>query len=249
MGQGYLITGTDTGVGKTWVTLGLMRALAQQGFTVSGMKPVASGCRPTPEGLRNRDAEMLQEHCSTPIAYELVNRYAFDPPIAPHVAAKEAGVTIALDAILRDFRCLDDQGDFTLVEGIGGWAVPLNEHERLSDLVRRMAIPVILVVGLRLGCINHALLSAEAIGNDGISLLGWVANGIDDHYRNSDQTLHTLSAQISAPLLDFVPCTRSLSTEHLAERLGNTADVMVRLRVNREEMKQGVALANPHELE
>ncbi|MGH8578683.1 MAG: dethiobiotin synthase [Gammaproteobacteria bacterium] len=246
MGQGCFITGTDTGVGKTQVTLGLMRALAQRGFTVSGMKPVASGCRPTPEGLRNRDAEMLQQHGSRPLAYELVNRYAFDPPSAPHVAAKGAGVTIDLDAIWRDFQHLDGKSDFTLVEGIGGWAVPLNERERLSDLVRRMAIPVILVVGLRLGCINHALLSAEAIGNDGIPLLGWVANGIDDHYRNSDQTLYTLSAQISAPMLDFVPWVHPLSPEHIAECLGNAADLLCSLRAGNEE---GMALAKGHQLE
>lgn len=230
MGQGCFITGTDTAVGKTTVTLGLMRALAQRGFTVSGMKPVASGCQRTAEGLRNRDAEMLRQHCSMPIAYELVNRYAFDPPIAPHLAAKQAGVEIELDAISQDFQRLDDKSDFTLVEGIGGWAVPLNDHERISHLVRRMAIPVILVVGLRLGCINHALLSAEAIGNDGVPLLGWVANGIDDHYRNSDQTLYTLSAQISAPLLDFVPWTSPLSTERIAEHLANAADLVAYVR-------------------
>jgi dethiobiotin synthetase len=232
MGQGCFITGTDTAVGKTSVTLGLMHALAQRGYTVSGMKPVASGCRGTAKGLRNRDAELLQQHCSMATAYELVNRYPFDPPVAPHVAANLAGVTIDLDLISRDFQHLNDRGDFTLVEGIGGWAVPLNQQERLSDLVRRMAIPVILVVGLRLGCINHALLSAEAIVNDGAPLLGWIGNGIDGHYRNSDQTLYTLSAQISAPLLDFVPWTRPLCIERVAERLANAVDVIAASRAN-----------------
>jgi len=246
MGQGCFITGTDTGVGKTWVTLGLMVALAQRGFTVSGMKPVASGCRQTPQGLRNRDAEKLQQHCSRPIAYELVNRYTFDAPIAPHVAAKEAGVTIDLEAISRDFHRLGNKSDFALVEGIGGWAVPLNEHQRLSDLVRRMAIPVILVVGLRLGCINHALLSAEAIGNDAVPLLGWVANGIDRHYHNCEETLYTLSAQISAPLLGYVPWAHPLSPEHIAEYLRNAADLLCSLRAGNEG---GVALGRGHQLE
>ncbi len=246
MGQGCFITGTDTGVGKTWVTLGLMRALAQRGFTVSGMKPVASGSRRTPEGLRNQDAEMLQQHGSRPLGYELVNRYAFDPPIAPHVAAEEAGVTIDLDVIARDFQHLDDKSDFTLVEGIGGWAVPLNQRERLSDLVRRIAIPVILVVGLRLGCINHALLSAEAIGNDAVPLLGWVANGIDRHYHSCEETLYTLSAQISAPMLDYVPWAHPLCPEHIAEYLGNAADLLCSLRTGNEG---GVALARGHQIE
>ncbi len=246
MGQGCFITGTDTGVGKTWVTLGLMLALKRRGFTVSGMKPLASGCRRTPEGLRNRDAEMLQEHCSRPIAYELVNRYAFDPPVAPHIAAKEAGVEVELDVILRDFQRLFVKVDFVLVEGIGGWAVPLNEHERLSDLVRRMAIPVILVVGLRLGCINHALLSAEAIGNDAVPLLGWVANGMDSHYHSCDETLYTLSAQISAPMLDYVPWAHPLSPENMAQHLGNATDLLCALRMGNEG---GVALAKGHQLE
>ncbi len=246
MGQGCFITGTDTGVGKTWVTLGLMLALKRRGFTVSGMKPLASGCRRTPEGLRNRDAEMLQEQSSMPIAYEVVNRYAFDPPVAPHIAAKEAGVEVELDVILRDFQRLFVNADFALVEGIGGWAVPLNERERLSDLVRRMAIPVILVVGLRLGCINHALLSAEAIGNDAVPLLGWVANGIDRHYRNCEETLYTLSAQISAPMLDFIPWAHPLSPEHIAEYLRNAADLLCSLRAGNEG---SVALVKGHELE
>ncbi len=189
---------------------------------------------------------MLQQHCSTPIGYELVNRYAFDLPVAPHIAAKEAGVEVELDVILRDCQRLFVKADFALVEGIGGWAVPLNEHQRLSDLVRRMAIPVILVVGLRLGCINHALLSAEAIGNDAVPLLGWVANGMESHYHSCEETLYTLSTQISAPMLDYVPWAHALSPEHIAGYLGNATDLLCSLRAGNEG---GVAFARGHQLE
>lgn len=230
MGQACFITGTDTGVGKTWVTLGLMVALKQRGFQVAGMKPVASGCERRPEGLRNRDALLLQEQCARPIPYRVINRYAFEPAIAPSIAAKEAGQEVKIGLLLRDMRSLLADADFALVEGIGGWSVPLNDRERVSDLVRRMNIPALLVVGLRLGCINHALLTAEAMANDGVPLLGWVGNQVDSNYGKPDETLQTLAREISAPLLGSIPWVGVLSIDHVAERLAKAAEALGAIR-------------------
>jgi dethiobiotin synthetase len=202
---GYFITGTDTGIGKTVVTLGLMRWLQDQGLRVAAMKPVASGCERTPLGLRNADALQLQTQASMPLDYAEVNPYAFEPPIAPHIAAGQAGVRIDLDIIQQGVRQLAGCSDVVCVEGVGGWLVPLNDRETVADLAAGLGLGVVLVVGMRLGCLNHALLTARAIEASGAPLAGWVANGLPPVPDYLEENINTIKSKISAPLLGVVP--------------------------------------------
>jgi dethiobiotin synthetase len=202
---GYFVTGTDTGIGKTVVTLGLMRLLQERGLRVAGMKPVASGCERTPQGLRNEDALQLQRQASMPLDYAEVNPYAFEPPIAPHIAAREAGVRIGLDVIRAGMRRLAVVSDAVCVEGVGGWLVPLNERETVADLAGRLGLDVILVVGMRLGCLNHALLTARSIEAAGLPLAGWVANCLPPEPDYLQENITALKSGLSAPLLGVVP--------------------------------------------
>ena len=217
--RGYFITGTDTGSGKTWIALGLMAALQAQGRVVAGMKPVASGCEITDKGLRNKDACLLLAQASQRQDYALVNPYAFLPPIAPHIAAEMDGITIEVKHIHEAFQRLQAGVDCTVVEGVGGWRVPLNAKQTLADLVRTLDLPVILVAGLQLGCINHTLLSAEVIQGDGVRLCGWVANQIDPGYENTEATVQTLSEKIPAPLLGQVPHLDRMDVSFIASCL------------------------------
>ena len=158
----------------------MLHAARSAGLSTAAGKPVASGCDVTPKGLRNADALALLAECSVPLTYAQVNPVAFEPAIAPHLAAREAGVALTVQSLLAPMRqILDMQADFTLIEGAGGWRVPLADQDNLSDLAMALNLPVILVVGVRLGCISHALLTAEAIARDGLQLAGWVANIID----------------------------------------------------------------------
>jgi len=206
MSTGYIVTGTDTGVGKTTVALALMAALQARGLRVAGMKPVAAGGIATPDGFHNDDAVRLQRQSSVSAAYELVNPYVFAPPIAPHLAAAAAGVIMDLDHIKRCYAALAAQTDAVVVEGAGGWRVPLDEQRSMADLVSALDLPVILVVGLRLGCLNHALLTAEAIARSGIRLAGWVANGIDPGFAYRAENVAYLERHLAAPLLGVIPC-------------------------------------------
>ena len=199
--KGFFITGTDTGIGKTRVTAGLLRAFTLHGHKTVGMKPVASGAEPTPAGLRNADALTLQAAASERRSYELVNPYCLAPPVAPHIAALEAGIEIDLTTICSAYARLCSGADMVLVEGIGGWQVPLSPVLELPDLARELDLPVILVVGLRLGCLNHALLTARAIQADGRTLAGWVANAIEPDFGRLEANLATLEAKLHAPLL------------------------------------------------
>lgn len=217
--RGVFITGTDTGVGKTLVAATMLRALARAGLKTVGMKPVASGSTQTPGGLRNEDALALQTAANVARPYELVNPYAFAPPIAPHLAAAEAGAVIALPKILESFRQLCAGADAVIVEGVGGWQVPLAENFALPDLARALALPVVLVVGLRLGCLNHAQLSARAIRADGLRLAAWVANGVDPNFERRSENLETLKYGLNAPLLAEIPWQPQLAALRLAERL------------------------------
>lgn len=202
--QEWFITGTDTGVGKTRVMLALIQYFQQQGWKVAGMKPIATGCELTPDGLRNADAQQLLQFSNLPISYSQVNPYAFLPPIAPHLAAAQSGQLIELDKIARAYYQLSRLADIVLVEGVGGWRVPLDAHHTLKDLVLLLDLPVILVVGLRLGCINHALLTAEAIVHDGCQLRGWIANHLTIE-ENWQEVIESLQARLSAPLLGIIP--------------------------------------------
>jgi dethiobiotin synthetase len=202
---GYFITGTDTGVGKTMVTLGLMRCLQDRGRRVVAMKPVASGCQHTAQGLRNADALLLQRQASLPLAYSQVNPYAFEPAIAPHLAAAEAGRRIEFSTIRTIYRHLAAQADQVCVEGIGGWLVPLNEAQTVADLAAELGLGIILVVGIRLGCLNHALLTRAAIESTGLQLAGWVANKTSPDCERAAENINALRSRLVAPLLGTVP--------------------------------------------
>lgn len=217
--RGYFITGTDTGIGKTRVTSGLLKAFARMGRKTVGMKPVASGAGETPEGLRNEDALALQAAASEERPYGLVNPYCFAPPVAPHLAALEAGVEIELETIRAAYTQLCKGADTVLVEGVGGWQVPLSPALELPDLARELGLPVILVVGMRLGCLNHALLTARALNADGLTLAGWVANGIDPAFERPEANVASLEAELHAPLLARLPFAPQASVDSVAEAL------------------------------
>ncbi len=204
--KGLFITGTDTDVGKTEVALALMAALQARGLRVAGMKPVAAGGVATSAGLRNDDALRLQRQSSLPAAYELVNPYVFTAPIAPHLAAAATGVVMDMDRIKCCYDELAAQSDALVVEGVGGWRVPLDERRSMADLVALLELPVIMVVGLRLGCLNHALLTMGSITQHGMRLVGWVANGIDPGFACSTENVACLEVQLAAPLLGVIPC-------------------------------------------
>lgn len=220
MNAAYFIAGTDTDVGKTTIAAGLLQAAQQNGLSTLGAKPVASGCEMTAKGLRNADALALIAQSSIKLPYEQINPFAFEPAIAPHLAARELGVELSVQGLLAPMREILAQGaDFTLIEGAGGWRVPLSHHANLSDLAVALKLPVILVVGVRLGCINHALLSAEAIARDGLQLAGWVANIIDSRTSRLEENLASLAERLPAPCLGRVPRLKPASAEAVAEYL------------------------------
>lgn len=195
----WFITGTDTEIGKTRVACAITRHLVSRGYRVAALKPVASGCDPTPAGLRNADALALMQAANVALPYERVNPVALEPAIAPHVAARLAGVRIDLDAMALSADGID--ADHLVVEGVGGWCVPLGEGLMLADLAARMADAVILVVGLRLGCLNHAILTAAQVARDGPPLAGWVANILDPDMPVLQENLETLDRSLPAPRL------------------------------------------------
>lgn len=204
--SGYFVTGTDTDVGKTLVTAALLARAGAMGLRTLALKPVAAGAEHTGEGLRNSDALLLQGAANQPCVYNEINPFCLEPAIAPHIAAREAG--IVLDAITVAARCrpiLDRAVDLLLVEGAGGWRVPLNDRETFADLARILGCPVILVVGMKLGCINHALLTAEAIRADGLELAGWVTNRVVPAMSRYRENRDTLIQRLGAPLLGEVP--------------------------------------------
>ena len=221
--SGYFITGTDTGVGKTVVTLGLMQALQDRDNTVLGMKPVAAGCEQTSAGLRNDDALRLQQQASLELDYAQVNPYAFAPAIAPHIAAEQTGVRVDVDNIYNKYSQLCGVSDCVLVEGAGGWQVPLNEDETMADLALRLNLDVVMVVGIRLGCLNHALLTAAAITASGCTLAGWVANQLPPPPDCTQENINYLKSVISVPLLGVLPIMPVVSAAAAAANLSLAA--------------------------
>lgn len=206
MSQAFFVTGTDTEIGKTTIAAGLLHAARIAGLSTAAAKPVASGCVRTADGLRNDDALALLGECTLALRYEEVNPLAFEPAIAPHLAAREAGVLLDVAALQEPVQAiLDKRAALTLVEGAGGWRVPLSGRESLSDLAIALNLPVILVVGVRLGCINQAVLTAEAIARDGLPLAGWVANLVDPQTSRLEENLATLAERLCAPCLGYVP--------------------------------------------
>jgi dethiobiotin synthetase len=213
------VTGTDTGVGKTLASCTLLHALRARGLRAVGMKPLASGCEATPDGLRNEDALALQAASNPRPAYDDLNPYALPLPLAPEIAAREAGIEVALAPILAAHARLRAQADVVVVEGVGGWAAPLSGQLDQADLVRALELPVVLVVGLRLGCLNHAYLSVRAILADGCRLAGWIGTGIDPAMARIDDNRALLAARIPAPCLGWLPWQAAPDPAALASRL------------------------------
>lgn len=204
------VTGTDTEVGKTFVTSALLKAFEKEGYSTLGLKPVSAGCEVTDEGLRNEDALMLQAASSEKVAYETINPVAYEPAIAPHIAAMEKGKLLSASGLEGFVRgAMLKPAKVKLIEGAGGWFTPLSYRETLADLVKRLNVPVILVVGMRLGCINHALLTVSAIETSGLKLVGWVANRVDAEMDRYEENVETLKQMINAPCLGEVPHVES----------------------------------------
>ncbi len=199
------VTGTDTGIGKTLVSSALLHAFRARGLRAVGMKPVASGCERTADGWRNEDALALLAASEPAPAYADVNPYALPQPLAPEIAAREAGVEIDEGVIEAAFARLRERADAVVVEGVGGWAAPLSGRLDQADLVRALRLPVVMVVGMRLGCQNHARLTARAIAADGCELAGWIANDIDPDMERRDENFELLKARIPAPCWGRLP--------------------------------------------
>lgn len=217
--RGLFITGTDTGVGKSVATAALLCALRTRGLRAIGMKPLASGCESTPSGWRNEDALLLQSVSDPTPAYDDVNPYALPLPLAPELSAADAGVEISLAPILAAHARLAAQADTVVVEGVGGWSAPLSATLDQSDLVRALDLPVVLVVGLRLGCLNHARLTARAIAADGARLVGWIANEIDPSMQCIDQNFTLLQRRLPVPCWGRLPYFPDPDPQRLAHLL------------------------------
>ncbi len=202
--RGIFVTGTDTEVGKTFVSCALLAMLKRQGVKAAAMKPVASGAEEVDGRWCNDDARRLQAAAGVNADLSLINPYVFPDPVAPHIAAARAGAGIDFARIRQCFSRLEEDADFVLVEGVGGWLVPLNERQSVADLARELDLPVLLVVGMRLGCINHALLTAQAIAQAGLKLRGWVANRLQGDYPVVEDNIAAIAQRIGAPLLASV---------------------------------------------
>ena len=203
--RGFFITGTDTHVGKTLISCALINLLQLCGSTVAGMKPVASGALLRADGLRNDDALALQHTDGLDLAYDWINPYCFAEPIAPHIAAKHAQQIIDIELIMTRAKLLQSKADLLIVEGAGGWKIPLNQHHSSADLAVALGLPVVLVVGLKLGCINHALLTADSIAQHGLPLAGWVANSLVPQLDAELDIIDTLYQRLPSPCWGHVP--------------------------------------------
>lgn len=203
----FFVTGTDTDVGKTTISVALLQAAKLRGLKTLGLKPVAAGCERYPEGLRNEDALALQYIATENISYQQCNPIALQDAIAPHIAAEREGVALASAQLAMHCRQVLRQtsANFCIVEGVGGWLVPLNADETMADLAVQLEANVVLVVGIKLGCLNHALLTTAAIQQCGLRLAGWIANCSDANTQAIDENVATLQQRIAAPCLAVVP--------------------------------------------
>jgi len=217
--HGFFIAGTDTHIGKTLVAAALLHAYGGLGYRVLGMKPVAAGAEMIDGVWVNEDVAMLRAAGNVQAAPELLNPYLFREAIAPHIAADHKGVRIEIPRIRAAYDALAAQADVVLVEGVGGLLVPLSEHKDAADLAVALNLPLILVVGMRLGCINHALLTLEAITTRGLKLAGWVANRVDPAMPAYHENLATLSKRLPAPLLAELPFMASADPQRAAHFL------------------------------
>lgn len=217
--KGIFITGTDTEVGKTLVAQTIIHVMRKQYDTVGVMKPVASGATFQNGLLQNEDAAQLQKAGNVQLPYALINPYCFSPAIAPHIAAELEGVNIDIKHIQTCFNNIAQQVDVVVVEGAGGWLAPLNDNDTIETLAQALSIPVVLVVGLRLGCLNHALLTMSAMYRSGVSVLGWVGNVIDPDFQYLEKNIDTLKQRIAAPCLGVLPFNKSPDIEVLSTHL------------------------------
>jgi dethiobiotin synthetase len=229
MAKTFFVTGTDTDVGKTVVSAALLVAANKKGLKTLAIKPVAAGCETTDEGLRNDDAVLLQKHMSVELYYEQVNPITLQDAAAPHIVAAKESKTLSVSRLVGFCRgTLMTRHDFSLIEGAGGWRVPLNPRETLAGLPKELNTPVILVVAIRLGCINHAILTAEAIRRDGLVLAGWVANRVQvDAMAFEEENIKTLKNLMPGPCLGVLPFSSPLDIDHLSEAL--TIDSLISL--------------------
>jgi dethiobiotin synthetase len=216
--KGIFVTGTDTEIGKTFCSVAIVSAAVEAGLRVAVMKPVAAGAARGPDGLRNDDALALLEASRSDARYEDVNPYCLEPPISPHLAAQAAGVEIRLPEIARGCERLSVNADWTVVEGAGGWLAPLSATLRIEDLARALALPVVLVVGMRLGCLNHAQLTHAAIEHAGVPFAGWIANALAPDMPYFDENVATLQQRLGAPPLAVMPYKPSTAQRAVAAR-------------------------------
>ncbi len=225
MKQAFFITGTDTGVGKSLIAAALLHLYAEKGNSAVGMKPVAAGASPVDGRLLNEDVVQLMAAGNVDAPPDLINPYVFAPAIAPHIAAQQAHVEISIAAVVRAFEALAAGAEVVVVEGAGGFCVPLTATEDMADLARALDLPVILVVGMRLGCLNHALLTVEAIRARGLLLAGWVANRIDPEMPCFEENLDSLRQRMPAPCLGVVGWQAGIGYQLAARSLRLPEDI------------------------
>ncbi|HET6491410.1 MAG TPA: dethiobiotin synthase [Burkholderiales bacterium] len=217
--HGFFVTGTDTGVGKTLAACALLHAFSARGLRTAGMKPVAAGTTSGAAGWHNDDVARLAAASSVAAPHALVNVYCFEAAVAPHIAAREADARIELAPIKRAYEALARQADIVVVEGVGGFCVPLNDHEDTADLAALLQLRMVLVVGLRLGCLNHALLTAAAIEARGLRLAAWIANRIDPDMAHADDNIAALEHRLAAPCIARIPFQRAPCAQRIAALL------------------------------
>lgn len=214
--SGFFITGTDTEIGKTFVSALLIKLLVEEGLNVAAMKPVASGAKIVNGSLQNEDALILLQASNVDIDYSLANPYVFADAVSPHIAAEAAGIEIDLDKIKNNFNSLKEKSDVVVVEGVGGWYAPLRYDVTVADLAKKINLPVVIVVGMRLGCLNHALLTVDAIRQSGVPIAGWIANHVEENFSAAEKNIATLKRLlIDIPLLASVAYQKKCSSPTL----------------------------------
>lgn len=219
MNRGFFITATDTDAGKTWVSLGIIELLKSKGIKTAVMKPVSAGCRSTADGLRNEDAERLQQAANIDLPYEAINPYAYEAAIAPHIAALQQGSNIRLDRIKAAYELLCSDAQYIVVEGAGGWQVPINETQSMADVAAILGLPVVIVVAMKLGCLNHAILTLDNIKKSGLPLAGWVANTVDKQFASQNANIDTLNKRLGVPCLGIIPHMKSFDAKEISGHL------------------------------
>ena len=219
MASSYFITGTDTDVGKTLVAGALMLALQAHGKTVAGFKPVSAGCEITTNGLRNRDAVLLQSLSSVELPYNIVNPYAFEDPVAPHIAADAQGVVMQLSKIHKCYQEIASQVDIVIIEGAGGWLVPFDAENSMAEVASQLTDKVILVTAMRLGCLNHTLLTAQSIMQARMKIAGWVANSVTRNMHGYRENIRSIISRLDCPILGEIHYDEKISSAGISELL------------------------------